>query len=142
MMMLELKTPKYFVLVASWWMSPNQCNSHRHHLHDHHLLIPQPFHRPNLTFQNNKNMRLRHNFHRVSKREKKKFTLKNKSTAETDHCVAEYFKAKKPTIQRIESETRSHKIGKQEGLKMFLLGMLPEPMIDKWNILNGDFYHL
>lgn len=57
---------------------------------------------------------------------KRKFTSKNKSAAAVaDQSVAEYFKAKKVKIQQIEGAT-NQKIDRNEGLKMFLLSMLPE----------------
>lgn len=57
---------------------------------------------------------------------KKKLTVENKSAADADQCVAEYFKAKKSRMQANEIESSSQKIDKQQGLKMFLLSLLPE----------------
>ncbi|KAJ8914274.1 hypothetical protein NQ315_011007 [Exocentrus adspersus] len=62
-------------------------------------------------------------------RAKKSFTPRKKSAAaaaDADQSVAEYFRAKKTKIQQTEGETRYQKIERQEGLKMFLLNMLPE----------------
>lgn len=61
-----------------------------------------------------------------STRAKKKLAVRNKSAADADQCVAEYFKAKKARMQANEAESSSQKIDRQQGLKMFLLSLIPE----------------
>lgn len=52
--------------------------------------------------------------------------MRNKSAADADQCVVEYFKAKKARIQANQAESSSQKIDRQQGLKMFLLSLIPE----------------
>lgn len=54
--------------------------------------------------------------------------LRNKSAADADQCVAEYFKAKKARLETIANKaaTGSQNIDRKEGLKMFLLRFVPE----------------
>lgn len=53
-------------------------------------------------------------------------TTENRSAAESDRSLAEYFKVKKAKMSANETETAYRKIDKQESLKMFLLSLLPE----------------
>lgn len=60
-----------------------------------------------------------------SSQRKTNLASRNRSAAEADRSVAEYFKAKKAKIQAIET-TSSKTIDRQESLKMYLLSLLPE----------------
>nr|CAD7402346.1 unnamed protein product [Timema poppensis] len=61
-------------------------------------------------------------------RSKKSLSVRNKSVADTDKCVAEYFKAKKARLETTANveATSSHKIERKEALKMFLLSLISE----------------
>nr|CAD7573949.1 unnamed protein product [Timema californicum] len=61
-------------------------------------------------------------------RSKKSLNVRNKSAADADKCVAEYFKAKKARLETTANveATSSHKIERKEALKMFLLSLIPE----------------
>jgi len=62
-----------------------------------------------------------------STKARKKLTLKKKtSAAAADHSVAEYFNAKRARLQINEAENSSQKIDRQQGIKMFLLSLIPE----------------
>lgn len=62
-----------------------------------------------------------------SNQAKKKLTLKKKtSAADADHSVAKYFKAKRARLQINEAENGSQKIDRQQGIKMFLLSLIPK----------------
>lgn len=63
-----------------------------------------------------------------STRAKRSLTLRNKSAAVADQCVAEYYKAKKAKLETTvnEAATSSHNIDRKEALKMFLLSLIPE----------------
>ena len=52
----------------------------------------------------------------------------NKNSASVaDLCVADYFKAKKAKLEsNAEAETGAHRIDRQQGIKMFLLSLIPE----------------
>ncbi|KAE9521907.1 hypothetical protein AGLY_017714 [Aphis glycines] len=58
-------------------------------------------------------------------RNKKNLKFKNKSAAEADNCVAEYFKAKKARLEA-NLVTNSYNNENKEALKMFLLSLMPE----------------
>ncbi|KAF0709524.1 BESS domain-containing protein [Aphis craccivora] len=51
---------------------------------------------------------------------------KKTSAAAADHSVAEYFNAKRARLQINEAENSSQKIDRQQGIKMFLLSLIPE----------------
>ncbi|CAG9858741.1 unnamed protein product [Phyllotreta striolata] len=57
---------------------------------------------------------------------KKKLTKRISAAALADESVVDYFRAKKTKMQQTVGETMRHKIDRQEGLKMFLLSILPE----------------
>lgn len=57
---------------------------------------------------------------------KKNLTMKNKPAVDVDQFVAEYFKAKKLRLEANEVENNSQRINRQQGLKMFLLSLIPE----------------
>ncbi|CAI6357320.1 unnamed protein product [Macrosiphum euphorbiae] len=57
----------------------------------------------------------------------KKCTLKKKtSAADADRSITEYFNAKRARLQINEAENSSQKIDRQQGIKMFLLSLIPE----------------
>jgi len=51
---------------------------------------------------------------------------KKTSAADADHSEAEYFNAKRARLQINEAENSSQKIDRQQGIKMFLLSLIPE----------------
>lgn len=120
------KTRKYFKIVDPKWI-------YLKHLYipKHYSLTLQYIHRLILVIQPNLTPSQQTIDPPVqfssSNQAKKKLTLKKKtSAADADHSVAEYFKAKRARLQLNEAENGSQKIDRQQGIKMFLLSLIPE----------------
>lgn len=121
-----LKTQKYGRIVHPKWIH------HKHlYLHKHHSLTLQYIHRFNIVIQPriqhhlNKQLIHRYSFHRPLK-PRKNYLWKKTSAADADHSVSEYFNAKRARLQMNKAENSSQKIDRQQGIKMFLLSLIPE----------------